>query len=137
MQNDISGPVTDTACMAVMEELKQHEPIFHRPEFGTSRSDFEAIITENFWEIGASGNIYSRSYILDVLEQRHSNADYKDEWETDDFHCSMVAENHYLVSYLLKRNGRLTRRATLWSRTSDGWRAFFHQGTHINQEEKS
>ena len=39
----------------VLEELKRREPIFHHPEFGTTRADFERQVTEDFWEIGASG----------------------------------------------------------------------------------
>lgn len=139
MQNDTFKPVTDAACQAVMDELSRHEPIFHRPEFGTTRSDFEAMITDDFWEIGASGNIYNRSYILEVLEDRHGNTEteYKEDWETGDFYCSMIAENRYLLSYTLTLHGRLTRRTTLWHRTSDGWKAAFHQGTLVKQGETS
>lgn len=138
MQNETFKPVTDVACQAVMDELSQHEPIFHRTEFGTARSDFEAMTTDDFWEIGASGNIYNRDYILDVLEQRHGpDSEYKEDWETGDFYCSMIAENRYLVSYTLTLHGRLTRRTTLWNRTGDGWKAAFHQGTLVKQGEAS
>lgn len=139
MQNETFKPVTDAACQAVMDELSKHEPIFHRPEFGTSRRDFEAMITDDFWEIGASGNIYNRSYILEVLEDRHGNPDteYKEDWETGDFYCSKIAENRYLLSYTLTLHGRLTRRTTLWHRANDGWKAAFHQGTTVKQEEAS
>ncbi len=136
MQNDTFKPVTDAACLTVMDELSKHEPIFHRPELGTSRSDFEAMITDDFWEIGASGNIYNRDYILEVLEQRHSpDSEYQEDWETGDFYCRMIAENHYLLSYTLTLHGRLTRRTTLWNRTGDGWKAVFHQGTLVKQGE--
>lgn len=138
MLNDACKPVTNAACEAVRDELSAREPIFHRPEFGTGRQDFEAMTTDDFWEIGASGNIYNRNYILDVLEQRHGpDSDYKEDWETGDFYCSRIAEQSYLLSYTLTLHGRLTRRTTLWHRTADGWKASFHQGTLVKQGEQS
>lgn len=41
--------------MNVLEELKKREPIFHRPEFGTTHIDFENMTIDGYWEIGASG----------------------------------------------------------------------------------
>ena len=53
----------DDKTAAVMTELIQREPIFHRPEFGTTRADFEKMMAEDFWEVGASGQIYSRAFV--------------------------------------------------------------------------
>jgi hypothetical protein len=36
----------------VLAELSRREPIFHRPEFGTSRADFERMTAEDYWETG-------------------------------------------------------------------------------------
>lgn len=33
--------ITDPKLKSILEELKKRESIFHRPEFGTHRSDFE------------------------------------------------------------------------------------------------
>ena len=54
----------------VLAELVRREPIFHRPEFGTTRADFEKMTSEDFWETGASGRRYSRQFVLDELEKR-------------------------------------------------------------------
>jgi len=137
MHDEACKPDMSAACIAGVEELGRHEPGFHRPELGTSRSDFEAMITDDFWEIGASGNIYSRDYILGVLEKRHSDATYREDWETNDFHCSQIAQDLYLVSYTLRLHGRFSRRTTLWQRTQDGWKARFHQGTPVKAQEKT
>ena len=45
---------TDPALHGILEELKRREPIFHRPEFGTTRADFQDMMHTDFWEIGAS-----------------------------------------------------------------------------------
>ena len=38
-----------------LNELIQREPIFHRPELGTTHADFEQMTEGTFWEVGASG----------------------------------------------------------------------------------
>ena len=75
---------TDPGLSDVLEELKAREPIFHRPEFGTKRADFEQMTVEDFWELGASGRRYSRNDVLDVLERRFSPP-HENAWKTEDF----------------------------------------------------
>lgn len=122
--------VTDPKLEGVLNELIQREPIFHRPEFGTSRSDFEALTEPTFWEVGASGRRYSREYVLDVLEQRRQNP-VEEHWETRDFHCQEIAPDNYLLTYTLLQGERITRRATIWRRTDSGWKIVYHQGTIV------
>ena len=121
---------TDPALLGVLEELKRLEPIFHRPELGTRREDFERMTTEDFWETGASGQRYSRSYVLGVLDARHGHIG-EDFWQTRDFRCQEIAPDNYLLTYTLVQSNRTTRRATLWRRTADGWKIVYHQGTVV------
>ncbi|WP_233842443.1 DUF4440 domain-containing protein [Dyella sp. 2HG41-7] len=122
--------VTDPKLLPILDELQRREPIFHRPEFGTARSDFEAMTETNFWEVGASGRRYSRDYALRVLEERYSRP-YDDHWETSDFHCQEIATDNYLLTYTLKQGARITRRTTLWRHALQGWKIVFHQGTVV------
>lgn len=115
----------------IRAELSSREPIFHRPEFGTTRADFEKMTAENFWEIGASGRIYSRQFVLDSLEKRFATA-HEDVWETKDFHCQQLADELFLLTYtLIQQKTRVTRRSTIWRKTSGGWKIDFHQGTTV------
>ena len=66
--------VTPPELQDVLAELSRREPIFHRPEFGISRADFERITDDDFWETGASGRRYSRNSVLDGLEKRSVSA---------------------------------------------------------------
>lgn len=117
----------------VLAELSRREPIFHRPEFGTTRADFEHMTEESFWEVGASGQRYSRAFVLDELERRHA-APHEDVWETSDFQCQKLAEDLFLLTYtLLQDKSRLTRRATIWRRTGEGWKIVYHQGTIVTE----
>ena len=122
---------TDPELAGVLGELSAREPIFHRPEFGATRADFENMTAADFWEVGASGRRYSREYVLHVLEKRCpvSNGDI---WEARDFHCTKLADNVFLLTYtLLQDDSRVTRRATVWQRTSEGWKVVYHQGTIV------
>jgi hypothetical protein len=126
-------PTLTTApeLLGVLAELSRREPIFHRPEFGTTRADFERMTAEDFWEVGASGQRYSRQFVLDELEKRFS-VPHADVWETREFHCRRLSGDTYLLTYtLLQDHQRLTRRATIWHRTADGWKIVFHQGTIV------
>ena len=122
--------ITAAEHATVLEELRQREPVFHRPEFGTTRAEFENVMDEAFWEIGASGRRYSREYVLDVLEARWRDPPL-DRWEAYDFHCSQIAVGNYLLTYTLKQEDRLTRRTSIWRKTDEGWKILFHQGTVV------
>ncbi len=126
-------PTLKTAAhlLPVLEELKSREPIFHRPEWGITRGDFENMTDPSFWEVGASGRRYSRKFILDTLDDRVLKG-YEDVWETQGFHCLEIAPDNYLLTYTLLQGPRVTRRATLWRRTKSGWKILYHQGTVVD-----
>jgi len=114
-----------------LEELKAREPIFHRPELGTARADFERMAAADFWEVGASGRRYTRECVLDELERRYATP-HEDVWEASEFHCQRLASDLYLLTYtLLQDKARLTRRTTIWQRSAEGWKIVFHQGTMV------
>jgi hypothetical protein len=126
--------ITDPELLGVLDELSRREPIFHRPELGTAREDFENTTLTDFWEVGASGRRYSREYVLAELEKRYRHP-VADEWETSDFHCRELAPDIYLLTYtLLQNRERKTRRSTIWQRTGSGWKIVFHQGTIVQDE---
>ncbi len=126
--------VTDAALSGILSELIQREPIFHRPEFGTSRADYERMTAEDFWEVGASGRRYSRAYVLDLLKQRADAASAEEELEASEFCCRRLAGEVYLLTYTLVQNRtRKTRRLTIWERTPLGWQIVFHQGTIVEE----
>ena len=137
---------TPDHLLEIQRELADREPIFHRPEYGTTRMDFEAMTAEDFWEVGASGMRYDRSHVLDVLEERAARPRDDEHWTTEDFYCQQIAEGNYLLTYTLRQGARVTRRATLWrrqasacqpsvgqssARQSSSWVIVYHQGTIV------
>ncbi len=86
---------TDPEFADVLDELRKREPIFHRPELGTSRGDFESMTEPDFWEVGASGRRYSREEVLEELDRRLPHSDV---WETSEFQCRRLADGFYLLA---------------------------------------
>lgn len=128
---------TEPRLREILQELSRREPIFHRPEFGTTRADFQAMTGDSFWEVGATGRRYSRSHVLDVLEDRHQVASHlalEDTWEATEFACRELGTDTYLLTYTLQQGQRKTRRATVWRRCADDWKILFHQGTVVEDD---
>lgn len=128
---------TEARLRDILEELRGREPIFHRPELGTTRADFERMTEADFWEVGASGRRYSRQHVVDVLEDRHQVASHlalEDAWEAIDFACRELGSETYLLTYTLLQGQRRTRRVTVWRRSASGWKILFHQGTVVEDD---
>jgi hypothetical protein len=107
-------PGTDPALAEILAQLIRREPIFHRPDFGTTRADFENMTTSDYWEVGAWGRRYSRTYVLDMLEQRFQQDQSGDVWETSDFYLKRLVEDVYLLTYtLVQHTTRRTRRSII------------------------
>ena len=126
------APTTAPELNEVLRELMAREPIFHRPEFGTTRKDFDKLMAPEFWETTASGRRVSRQFVLEFLEKRYATTT-EVTWEIDDFRCQEIAANNYLVTYTLFQGERATRRVAIWRRTMDDWKVVYHQGTIIAQ----
>lgn len=105
--------VTGPYLKGALDELRRCEPIFHHPKVGTTRADYQHMTAEEFWEIGASGQRYSRDYVFDVLESHRADPPDKSDWESSDFHCRGLAPDVYLPTYTLRQGERLTRRSSI------------------------
>ena len=88
----------DIELKSVLDELLRRERIFHHPEFGTTRADLEAMIAEDFCELGASGRVYSRATALEVLERRMAEPQVN-AWQNSNFRCRRLASDVYLLTY--------------------------------------
>jgi hypothetical protein len=115
---------------AILQELSAREPIFHRRELGTSRDHLLAMTDDDFWEIGASGQAYSREFVIETLLERYKTPE-TEAWSCRDFAVRRLGQDLYQLNYVLQQPGRLTRRTTLWQRAPTGWKIVFHQGTVI------
>jgi len=126
---------TEPDLLPILEELRLREPIFHTPAFGTTRSDFERMMAADYWEVGASGRRYSRDFILEWLSEAPPVDAASAQWQSSDHALRRLGPDAYLMTYVLRQGERVTRRATIWQSTADGWRILYHQGTIVTAEE--
>lgn len=131
--SDIFNNTPTKIVNEILEVLKSREPIFHHPEIlGKTKKDIENQMAQEFWEVGASGNIYLREEVLETLIERYNDKKYKDIWEAYDFKLTHIADNAYLLTYYLIQNSvRHTRRSTIWINEEGQWKILYHQGTVI------
>ncbi len=118
---------------AILAEIRAREPIFHHPDnFGKTKQDILAQMADEFWEVGASGNIYTKQEVVEELLERYSDPDYQDVWSASDFKLTQIAVDNYLLTYnLLQDKVRKTRRATIWRKIGKQWQIVYHQGTIV------
>jgi hypothetical protein len=122
---------TDPELQGVLDELSAREPLFHRGRPGNTRVEIGAMVTDDFWEVGASGRRYGRDFVLDVVAER-CRRPAEDDWHGEDFHCRRLGPDVYLLTYTLVQGDRVTRRSTVWEAGAAGrWRAIYHQGTVV------
>ena len=118
----------------IVSQLRRLEPVFHRSVPGTTtRADFEAMTSDDFWEVGASGTIYDRHWCIEELTRRYADPTYDPMggMAVDDFAVRPLSADVWLVTYRLFQGERETRRATVWRREGDRWVALYHQGTLV------
>lgn len=75
----------------ILGEIRQREPIIHRRDFATSGDDLEAMTAEDFFEIGASGRIYRRGFVIANLLERYKQPERHD-WPCRNFSVRRLAE---------------------------------------------
>jgi hypothetical protein len=126
----------DSDLLRVFEELRRREPIFHTPDFGATRIDFENAMAPEYWEVGASGRRYSREFILRTLELSPPMDADTAGWRCSDYGLRRLGPDTYLFTYTLRQGERITRRATIWQSTANGWHILYHQGTIVTAEEE-
>lgn len=134
MRKILSESNSGECTSKILNELKSREPIFHHPEnFGKTKQDIENQMCDEFWEVGASGNVYTKQDVLDALLARYNDLNYQDIWEAKDFELTKITADNYLLTYvLIQDKTRVTRRSTLWRRVNGCWKILYHQGTVID-----
>jgi hypothetical protein len=114
---------------AILGQLQALEPLIYAANDGQQpRAHFEALLAPGFWEIGASGCIYTRDVVLDTLEARQL-APRTEAWSASEHRVQLLAPDLYLLTYTLTQPTRVSRRATVWRATPAGWQMVYHQGT--------
>lgn len=96
------------------------------PEVRASPDAVTELLDPDFTEFGASGRRYDRASILAVTSAVEDDDPGPDVF---DLSGTLLAPDLVHLTYVTERNGLLFRRSSLWRRTGERWRMYFHQGT--------
>jgi hypothetical protein len=121
----------------IVAALNEREPIFHNDPPGADRAYLEALIAEDYFEIGGSGRVYSRERVIETVVDRYDREEPPVEYEVEDFAVRQIAPHMYLATYTLSQpdghETRVTRRSTIWTNANDQWQVVYHQGTIVER----
>ena len=120
-----------TISAEVFRELEQS---LHRPEVRSSPAVLEALLADDFSEIGASGTVYDRRTTIEVLLREPAVGPARLP-VIHDLTASALTDGVVLVTYRSVRKvegvtaEQSTLRSSLWVFDQGHWRMRFHQGT--------
>ena len=112
--------------------LLKLEGALHLREVRASAARLEALLDEDFHELGVSGTVWTRAAIIDALRNEAFSSR-----EMTDFRVKRMANNVALVTYRVHREASAERpaadslRSSLWRCRQGRWRMAFHQGTPL------
>lgn len=69
--------------------------------------------------------------MIEALAAEQSPAGQDAVAAVSDLAGTRLADDVVLVTYVSQRESRRCNRSSLWRRTPEGWRVYFHQGTII------
>lgn len=121
---------SDTTMDETATHLRNCEEILLDPDVRRDRARVSALLSDDFFEFGASGRMWTRDEILDLLETEEYSSP-----SIEDFQCRRIADGAALVTYRSARTDSLTGqqsitlRSSIWTREPLGWQLRFHQGT--------
>jgi hypothetical protein len=122
----MDSPTADQDIQAVIElELR-----LQKPEVRAEPGAVEALLHPCFSEFGASGRRWERTEMLAALAAEQPGGEEPAITATE-MTGTRLADDVIHLTYLSQRVGRRALRSSIWLRTADGWRVYFHQGTLI------
>lgn len=109
-------------------QVLELERDLHSPATRRDPARLDALLADDFAAIGASGLVWDRAGIIQLLG--------RDEHEPDairieDLEARVLADGVILVTWTSVRASRRARRSSLWRRDESGWRLAHHQGTPL------
>lgn len=94
------------------------------PSVRGSPAAVSALLDPGFVEFGASGAVWDRLSVLEVVAEDDSPAP-----ALDSVAAHRVADDVILLTYRTVCPDRVTLRSSLWRHRDGQWLVFFHQGT--------
>ena len=113
------------------KELAEVEALERRlldPQIRSSRRCLDALITDDFFEIGRSGLVWTKRDILESLPKETGL-----NIEMESVQIRRIGQDVVLITYRSRRVGDAQTadalRSSIWQRRANKWQIIFHQGT--------
>jgi len=88
------------------------------------------LLAPDFTEVGASGRVWDRETVLDLLREQSDDEDAPP-IEVHVLRGQVIAPGVIRVSWDSSTGGRRARRTSIWCEREDGWQLVHHQGTPL------
>lgn len=119
------------------EQIKTLELKLLHTDTGTDPSLFNALLSEDFEEIGNTGHINSRQEVINWLINKNND----DRWLLKNFRIKILSTDWVLAIYEAQKISNLdststsrgSLRSSIWKRHGDNWQMVFHQGSKISK----
>jgi hypothetical protein len=106
-----------------------------QPQVRAAPGEVQALLHPEFREFGASGRRWSQADMITSLTAEEPAAEEPGGEEplitATEMTGTRLANDVIHLTYVSQRGERRARRSSIWLRTQDGWRVYFHQGTLI------
>jgi hypothetical protein len=117
--------------MKLAEELRPLEESLLSQRIRRDTARVSCLLADEFREFGASGRIFTKSEVLDLLRNEPPQS-----LAMQDYVCKSISDDLALVTYRTIRTaeGRApveALRSSLWVLRSGRWQMLFHQGTRV------
>ncbi|OZF31529.1 DUF4440 domain-containing protein [Rhodococcus sp. 14-2496-1d] len=90
------------------------------------RERLARLLADDFTEVGASGTVWDKSSILDML-----GSEVSVEIEMIEPVGRVIGADYVLLQWISRTSKMRARRTSLWRRTNTGWELVHHQGTPL------
>ena len=118
----------------LIKQIALLEHRLHDPEIRRSPQELGKLLTDDFLEFGASGEVYNKQEIVDLLL-----SDPGLELEVENEVVNVLAPGVCLITYtsVKKIDTEIyrTNRSSIWKFDNESWKMVFHQGTRIENME--
>lgn len=86
-----------TSTLPELADIRSLEEALHRPEVRRSRDALEALLAVGYVEFGASGAVYNRATIIDLLIQEDGSGN--DDLRTTNYALTTISDDVVLLTY--------------------------------------
>ena len=128
-------PAAVTGLERDIPDALESELLLLNPAIRSDAGAVDALLAEDFAEIGQSGRLWSREEMLRSIAS--FNPSEGEPVPVTDMHSLLIAPQLVLLRYVSGATGVRVRRSSIWRLDGDRWRVVFHQGTPCQNSEES